>query len=236
MLACMAYWQIILQRRSERQARNARRRGSRGLRDCRLPVLQIAKLLGKKIMTSRHQAWATLQRRLKILDPLPFSSDYWSLVERMQANFNDREAHTHLPIPIARFRAARDYASASGDGRLSALAICGLGRALYAHGHEIDGRNLLLLGERLAMQTGDHLVLGKARDALRAVTRIATGPKLTKRETEVIRLVDKGESDRVIAGHLGIAVPTVRRHLENIFAKLNTRSRGAAAAIWRNLP
>lgn len=39
-----------------------------------------------------------------------------------------------------------------------------------------------------------------------------------------------------LAEHVGIAIPTVRWHLENIFAKLNTRSRGAAAAIWRNLP
>jgi len=76
---------------------------------------------------------------------------------------------------------------------------------------------------------------GKAHDALKAVSRSETGPKLTKRETEIIRLVDKGESDRAIADHLGIAVPTVRRHLENIFAKLDTRSRGSAA-IWRNLP
>jgi hypothetical protein len=35
-----------------------------------------------------------------------FSSDQWSLLERMHANFNDREAHTRLPIPIARFREA----------------------------------------------------------------------------------------------------------------------------------
>lgn len=57
-------------------------------------------------MTSLHRAWATLQPRLKILEPLQFSADHWSLVERMHANFNDREAHTHLPIPIARFREA----------------------------------------------------------------------------------------------------------------------------------
>ncbi len=55
-------------------------------------------------MTSLHQAWATLQPRLKILDPVPFSADQWSLLERLHANFNDREAHTHLPLPIARFR------------------------------------------------------------------------------------------------------------------------------------
>jgi hypothetical protein len=35
-----------------------------------------------------------------------FSSDHWSLVERMHANFNDREAHTRLPMAIARFREA----------------------------------------------------------------------------------------------------------------------------------
>jgi hypothetical protein len=35
-----------------------------------------------------------------------FSSDHWSLIERMHADFNDREAHTHLPMPIARFRDA----------------------------------------------------------------------------------------------------------------------------------
>jgi hypothetical protein len=57
-------------------------------------------------MTPLRQAWATLQPKLKILEPLPFSSEHWPLVERMHANFNDREAHTHLPIPIARFRDA----------------------------------------------------------------------------------------------------------------------------------
>jgi hypothetical protein len=35
-----------------------------------------------------------------------FSPDHWSLVERLHANFNDRDAHTHLPIPIAHFREA----------------------------------------------------------------------------------------------------------------------------------
>ena len=55
-------------------------------------------------MTSLRQAWAALPPRLKILEPVRFSSDHWSLVERMHANFNDREAHTYLPLPIARFR------------------------------------------------------------------------------------------------------------------------------------
>jgi hypothetical protein len=54
------------------------------------------------MMTSLRQAWADLQPRLKILQPMQFSSDHWSLIERLHANFNDREAHTRLPIEIAR--------------------------------------------------------------------------------------------------------------------------------------
>ena len=57
-------------------------------------------------MTSLRQAWAALPCRLKILEPMQFSADHWSLVERLHANFNDREAHTCLPMPIARFREA----------------------------------------------------------------------------------------------------------------------------------
>jgi len=57
-------------------------------------------------MASLHRAWAALQPRLKILETLQFSSDQWPLIERLHASFDDREAHVHLPIPIARFREA----------------------------------------------------------------------------------------------------------------------------------
>jgi hypothetical protein len=60
----------------------------------------------EKMMTSLYQAWAALQPRLKILEPVQISSDHWSLLERLHANFGDREAHTRLPMPIARFRDA----------------------------------------------------------------------------------------------------------------------------------
>ena len=55
-------------------------------------------------MTSLRQAWAALPARLEILEPLQFPAEHWSLIERMHADFNDREAHAHLPMPIARFR------------------------------------------------------------------------------------------------------------------------------------
>lgn len=76
--------------------------------------------------TTLRQAWDALQPGLKILEPVPFSSDHWSLVERLHENFNDREAHTRLPIPIASFReAARksiyEYARQFADVRTVAV-------------------------------------------------------------------------------------------------------------------
>ncbi|MGQ0582613.1 MAG: hypothetical protein ACT4O6_11805 [Reyranella sp.] len=56
--------------------------------------------------TTLRQAWAALQPRLRILEPVPFSSGHWTLLERLHENFNDRNAHTRLPMPIARFREA----------------------------------------------------------------------------------------------------------------------------------
>jgi hypothetical protein len=56
-------------------------------------------------MSPLREAWAALAPRLKILEPLAFSAGDWALLERLHHRFNDRDAHTRLPIPIARFRA-----------------------------------------------------------------------------------------------------------------------------------
>jgi hypothetical protein len=56
--------------------------------------------------TSLREAWADLPSRLRLLEPVTFSDAEWSLLERLHASFNDREAHTRLPVAIARFREA----------------------------------------------------------------------------------------------------------------------------------
>jgi hypothetical protein len=58
------------------------------------------------MMTSLREAWATLPSRLTLLEPVAFSDGEWSVLERLHARFNDREAHTRLPMAIARFRDA----------------------------------------------------------------------------------------------------------------------------------
>lgn len=55
------------------------------------------------------------------------------------------------------------------------------------------------------------------------------GP-LTARETEVVRLVSAGLSNRAIAAELFISEKTVARHLSNVFTKLGLTSRAAVTA------
>lgn len=53
--------------------------------------------------TSLRRAWVALPQELQVLEPLEFSPERWSLIERLRAHFDDREVHTRLPMPIARF-------------------------------------------------------------------------------------------------------------------------------------
>ncbi|HEY7093509.1 MAG TPA: LuxR C-terminal-related transcriptional regulator [Ktedonobacterales bacterium] len=59
----------------------------------------------------------------------------------------------------------------------------------------------------------------------------ATAGSLTTRELQVLRLVASGKTNREIAATLVISHHTVRRHLQNIFTKLNVPSRAAATAF-----
>ena len=77
--------------------------------------------------------------------------------------------------------------------------------------------------------------LGAAPDLARveALARKATAAAggLTMREIEILRLVATGMTNREIAATLVVSDHTVRRHLQNIFAKLGVSSRAAATAF-----
>jgi ATP/maltotriose-dependent transcriptional regulator MalT len=55
-------------------------------------------------------------------------------------------------------------------------------------------------------------------------------PPLGERELEVLRLLSTGKSNREIADELVLASGTVKRHLYNIFGRLNVSSRTKCAA------
>jgi DNA-binding NarL/FixJ family response regulator len=54
---------------------------------------------------------------------------------------------------------------------------------------------------------------------------------LTFREMDVLRLVVKGHSNKVVARQLDIAIGTVKSHLKSIFEKLDATSRTEVAAV-----
>ena len=54
--------------------------------------------------------------------------------------------------------------------------------------------------------------------------------QLTAREHDVLRLVLDGASNREIACRLVLSVNTVKKHILNLYGKLNVRSRAQAIA------
>lgn len=59
-------------------------------------------------------------------------------------------------------------------------------------------------------------------------------PELTPRQRELLRLVAEGHTNAQIGRSLGLSEGTVRKHLENIFARLDVSSR--TAAVIRAFP
>jgi len=57
---------------------------------------------------------------------------------------------------------------------------------------------------------------------------------LTRRQREIIALIDRGSSNKEIATRLGIQVATVKNHVHGLLKKLQVHRRGEAAAIARS--
>jgi DNA-binding CsgD family transcriptional regulator len=66
--------------------------------------------------------------------------------------------------------------------------------------------------------------------------RRARSPKrleqLTPREREILAKLATGASANEMAGELGIAVPTIKRHLANIYLKLDCSNRVQASNLY----
>jgi DNA-binding CsgD family transcriptional regulator len=97
------------------------------------------------------------------------------------------------------------------------------------------------LGERrraairgpLHIDAGDRsLVVDVVDDALLLDERRRI-PPLTPREREILDLVAEGKTNAEVAEILWVSPGTVRRHLENVYAKLGVHTRTAAAAVIR---
>jgi DNA-binding NarL/FixJ family response regulator len=57
---------------------------------------------------------------------------------------------------------------------------------------------------------------------------------LTKREVDILNLLVKGKSYKMIAGELALSVETIRSHIKNIYRKLQVHSASGAVAVALN--
>lgn len=106
--------------------------------------------------------------------------------------------------------------SASREELLSAVARTALGEAVFTPG--LAG---LVLGEFRRLASG----AGSAGSASGSADGQAGFPRLTDRETEVLRLVAKGLSYKQIAERLVISHRTVQNHVQNTLSKLHLHNR-----------
>jgi DNA-binding CsgD family transcriptional regulator len=60
------------------------------------------------------------------------------------------------------------------------------------------------------------------------------GSQLTAREREIVAWVARGKTNREVAAQLSLSAGTVRKHLDNIYAKLDVPNRAAAVSLMHD--
>jgi DNA-binding CsgD family transcriptional regulator len=120
-----------------------------------------------------------------------------------------------------------------GSERPMSLWLTDRGRILGGFGFDSATRDFTARDKLVLETLVPHLVqLHRAARARAAATGETEATQaLTAREREVLRLVADGLSTREIAAALWIAPGTVRKHLDNVFAKLGVGSRAAAVSV-----
>jgi predicted ATPase/DNA-binding CsgD family transcriptional regulator len=155
----------------------------------------------------------------------------------LAAREGDAERAVTLAAAAAGLRAAsglRPLPGARAGRHLAEVRRLDEGAAalLWARGLTLSPRAAILLATENAPQE-------PRRPGLPALRPASTAPGgLTPRELEVAALIANGRSNKAIAGELVISPATVARHVANIMAKLDFRSRAQIAA-WitdRRLP
>jgi DNA-binding CsgD family transcriptional regulator len=88
-------------------------------------------------------------------------------------------------------------------------------------------------GEPLCVDAGDRALVIDFVDGALLLEERRRMPGLTRREREILNLVAEGKTNVEIAEQLWVSPATVRKHLENVYAKLGVHTRTAAAAFVR---
>lgn len=119
--------------------------------------------------------------------------------------------------------------SASGEPRdvLDAVKAGAIGYLVKSAGRDefLDAVARTAAGEPVFTAGLAGLVLGEYRKLAAAPAAPVDTPRLTDRETEVLRLVAKGLSYRQIADRLVVSHRTVQNHVQNTLGKLQLHNR-----------
>jgi DNA-binding CsgD family transcriptional regulator len=139
----------------------------------------------------------------------------------------DGSAHEAL-TPLREAAAIwRDLDAPYEVARVSVL----IGRACQALGDADGARMEWEAAARSFRQLGASPALGELGSLMnRQPPLSADSGNLSPREVEVLRLIARGYTNRLIGRKLGISEKTVARHISNIFIKLDLTSRAAATA------
>jgi DNA-binding CsgD family transcriptional regulator len=123
-----------------------------------------------------------------------------------------------LPAP-ARLLAAADVAHALGEPRPHRPALA-----------EEERRSQLHAEVRAGRLDGDAVECVLAALEIRAPKSATAGiAGLTPRELDVLKLVARGHSIKLVARELGIAPKTADSHIQHIYAKIGVSTRAGAA-------
>jgi DNA-binding CsgD family transcriptional regulator len=222
-----------------------------------LPLSLLADLMGQircdviafaGFDSGRQQTWSAQflpdGGEAVVADAAPVNWEhYWDC---LSCSFPDRAGDLRSIVKIADFYSARQWRSIG--------TLCGLNRPLgFEHALMLTlpatltaaagpGRTMRLFflrGPGPDFSERDRAVLVLLRPHLQqayldAERRRRSGPRLTARQRELLRLLAAGRTNTQIARQLGISEGTVRTHLENIYERLGVSSR--TAAVTRAFP
>jgi DNA-binding CsgD family transcriptional regulator len=91
------------------------------------------------------------------------------------------------------------------------------------------------VGEPLRIDSGNRSLAVHFVDNALLLEERRRLPRLTPRERQILDLVAEGKTNAQIAERLWVSPGTVRKHLDNVYAKLGVHTRTAAAAFVREL-
>jgi LuxR family maltose regulon positive regulatory protein len=143
-----------------------------------------------------------------------------------------------LVLQALLFQAQKDIAQALAnlERALSLARPEGYVRTFLDEGEPMAKLLHLAKARRIEMEYATELLSARGEAVEETQTPVqALVQPLSPREVEVLQLIEAGCSNQEIAERLIISIATVKRHISNIYAKLDVQNRTQAVSIAREL-